>query len=71
MLRGLRGRGIEGKWVVVYSQWDSKEAYDAFLEQPSGERSAERQKIDARVDALAIWRDSNTYRVVHTRLAGE
>ncbi|WP_369271402.1 antibiotic biosynthesis monooxygenase [Streptomyces sp. R11] len=71
VLRGLRGRGIEGKWVVVYAQWDSKEAYDAFREQPAAQRSAERQKIDATVDALAIWRDSNTYRVVHTRSAGE
>ncbi|WP_327698560.1 antibiotic biosynthesis monooxygenase family protein [Streptomyces sp. NBC_00459] len=71
VLRGLRGRGIEGKWVVVYSQWDSKEAYDAFREQPGAERSAERRRTDARVDALAIWRDSNTYRVVHTRSAGE
>jgi heme-degrading monooxygenase HmoA len=71
VLRGLRGRGIEGKWVVVYAQWDSKEAYDAFRDQPGEERSVERQKIDARVDALAIWRDSNTYRVVHTRSAGE
>ncbi|MFE2069959.1 MULTISPECIES: antibiotic biosynthesis monooxygenase family protein [unclassified Streptomyces] len=71
VLRGLRGRGIEGKWVVVYSQWDSKEAYDAFRDQPAGERSADRQKTDAQVDALAVWRDSNTYRVVHTRSAGE
>lgn len=71
MLRGLRGRGIEGKWVVVYAQWDSKEAYDAFREQPAAQRSAERQRIDAKLDALAIWRDSNTYRVVHTRSAGE
>ncbi|MEU6547453.1 MULTISPECIES: antibiotic biosynthesis monooxygenase family protein [unclassified Streptomyces] len=71
VLRGLRGRNVEGKWVVVYSQWDSKEAYDAFLAQPAAERSAERQKVDAAVDALATWRDSNTYRVVHTRSAGE
>lgn len=71
VLRGLRGRNIDGKWVVVYAQWESKEAHDAFLAQPAAERSAERQKADAAVDALAVWRDSNTYRVVHTRSAGE
>ncbi|MER7689629.1 antibiotic biosynthesis monooxygenase [Streptomyces sp. NPDC097610] len=71
VLRGLRARGIEGKFVVVYSQWDSKEAYDAFRSVPQGERSPERQKVDARVAALQTWQDENTYQVVHTRAAGE
>jgi heme-degrading monooxygenase HmoA len=71
VLRGLQARGVDGKWVVVYSQWDSKEAYDAFRDQPAAERSPERRATDAKVDALAVWRDSNTYRVVHTRAAGE
>ncbi|MEU8590482.1 antibiotic biosynthesis monooxygenase [Streptomyces sp. NPDC048664] len=71
VLRGLRARGIEGKFVVVYSQWDSKEAYDAFRAQPDAERSEERRKVDARVAALQTWQDENTYRVVHTRAAGE
>ncbi|MEU6219577.1 antibiotic biosynthesis monooxygenase family protein [Streptomyces sp. NPDC047022] len=71
VLRGLRARGIEGKFVVVYSQWDSKEAYDAFRGLPESERSEERRKVDARVAALGTWQDENTYRVVHTRAAGE
>ncbi|MDX3328241.1 antibiotic biosynthesis monooxygenase [Streptomyces sp. ME02-6979-3A] len=71
VLRGLRARGVEGKFVVSYSQWDSKEAYDAFRGTPEADRALERQKVDARVAALATWQDSNTYRVVHTRAAGE
>ncbi|MEV3933754.1 MULTISPECIES: antibiotic biosynthesis monooxygenase [unclassified Streptomyces] len=71
VLRGLRARGIEGKFVVSYSQWDSKEAYDAFRNAPEADRAPERQKVDARVAALSTWQDSNTYRVVHTRAAGE
>ncbi|MBT2444506.1 antibiotic biosynthesis monooxygenase [Streptomyces sp. ISL-36] len=71
VLRGLRARGIEGKFVVSYSQWDSKEAYDAFRGVAEADRSPERQKVDARVAALQTWQDENTYRVVHTRSAGE
>ncbi|MDJ0466263.1 antibiotic biosynthesis monooxygenase family protein [Streptomyces sp. H27-C3] len=71
VLKGLRARGLEGMFVVVYSQWDDQEAYDAFTAQPQSERPVERQKVDARVTALQTWQDSNTYRVVHTRAAGE
>ncbi|MFE9762914.1 antibiotic biosynthesis monooxygenase family protein [Streptomyces sp. NPDC005808] len=70
VLRGLRARGIEGKFVVNYAQWDSKEAYDAFQATPEADRAPARQKVDARVAALSTWQDSNTYRVVHTRAAG-
>ncbi|KOU39079.1 Anthrone monooxygenase [Streptomyces sp. WM4235] len=71
VLRGLRARGIEGKFVVSYSQWDGKEAYHAFRAQAEADRSPERRKVDARVSALQTWQDENTYRVVHTRAAGE
>ncbi|MBD0707900.1 MULTISPECIES: antibiotic biosynthesis monooxygenase [unclassified Streptomyces] len=71
VLRGLRARGIDGKFVVVYSQWDGKEAYDAFRDRPEDERPAERRKTDARVAALLTWQEENTYQVVHTRTAGE
>lgn len=71
VLRGLRARGIEGKFVVSYSQWDGKEAYDAFRAQAEADRTPERRKVDARVSALQTWQDENTYRVVHTRAAGE
>lgn len=69
MLRGLRARGLDGAFVVTYSQWDSKEAYDAFRATPDAEKSGSRQKTETRLDALATSRDSNTYRVVHTRSA--
>ena len=70
VLRGLRGRGIEGSFVVSYSQWDSKEAYDAFVSAPESERSAARRSNEKRVDALSTYRDGNTYRVTHSRSAG-
>lgn len=71
VLRGLRARGFDGAFAVVYSQWEGKEPYDAYRALPARERTAERQKTEARVDALALSRESNTYRVVHTRSAGQ
>ncbi|MEV0741824.1 antibiotic biosynthesis monooxygenase family protein [Streptomyces sp. NPDC050549] len=71
VLRGLRARGLDGKFVVVYSQWDSKQAYDAFRAQPESERVPERRKVDSRVRSLQTWQDENTYRVVHTRSSEE
>ncbi|GID94058.1 antibiotic biosynthesis monooxygenase [Amorphoplanes digitatis] len=70
VLRGLAARGLDGSFVMVYSQWEGKESYDAFRDAAEGERGAARQKVDARVDSLATSRDWNTYRVVHTRSAG-
>lgn len=69
VLRGLRARGLGGVWVVVYSQWDTKVAYDAFRATPETEKPAGRQASEARIAELATWRDSNTYQVVHTRSA--
>ncbi|MEU6731739.1 antibiotic biosynthesis monooxygenase [Streptomyces physcomitrii] len=71
VLKGRAARGLEGSFVVAYSQWASKEAYDAFNSQPEGERSAERKEAEATVRSLITSVDSNTYRVVHTRSAGE
>ncbi|MFF3326635.1 antibiotic biosynthesis monooxygenase [Streptomyces sp. NPDC002889] len=71
VLRGLRARGLDGSFVVTYAQWNDKESYDAFRAVSETERSAARQKTDARVAALATSHDWNTYRVVHTRSAGE
>jgi heme-degrading monooxygenase HmoA len=69
VLRGLRARGVEGAFVATYAQWDGKESYDAFLAQQQGEWSVGRQKTQARLDSLVTSRESNTYRVVHTRSA--
>ncbi|MFJ1752868.1 antibiotic biosynthesis monooxygenase family protein [Kitasatospora sp. NPDC088134] len=70
VLRGLRARGLEGKFVVQYAQWDSEEAFRAHRDLAEDAKSPERQKVDSRVAELATWTDQNTYRVVHTRAAG-
>ncbi|MGX6602128.1 antibiotic biosynthesis monooxygenase [Micromonosporaceae bacterium Da 78-11] len=67
VLLGLRARGLDGSFVVSYSQWDDKESYDAFRNAPQAEHSPAREKADARVGSLATSHDWNTYRVVHTR----
>jgi heme-degrading monooxygenase HmoA len=83
VLRGIRARGPEGDsgalaalgsdndFVVVYSQWDSRDAYDAFRAQPLADQPAARRKTEARRDGLTTFLDWNTYRVVHTRSAAE
>lgn len=71
VLRGLRARGLEGSFVVSYSQWDSKETYDAHREQPEDTWPIGRQKADARIKAVVTDSNVNTYRVKLTRAAGE
>jgi heme-degrading monooxygenase HmoA len=84
VLRGMRARGPAGgtggdlkslgeddSFVVVYSQWDGKESYDAFRRIPQDEQPAARRKNLAERDALIVNREWNTYRVVHTRSAPE
>ncbi|MFE1291395.1 antibiotic biosynthesis monooxygenase family protein [Streptomyces sp. NPDC058751] len=67
VLRGLRARGLDGTFVVTYAQWADKASYDAFRTTPQSEQPADRLASEARADALVVERDSNTYRVVHTR----
>ncbi|WP_225851228.1 antibiotic biosynthesis monooxygenase [Streptomyces sp. HPF1205] len=69
VLKGLRARGLEGSFVVVYQQWADQASYDAFQAVPEDRRSAARRKSEARVAELVTERDGNTYRVVHTRSA--
>jgi heme-degrading monooxygenase HmoA len=75
VLRTIGARGpqgpLENTFVVRYSQWDSKEAHDAFITTADDQKSPERQKLEAQVAALILSRDWNSYRVVHTRAAGE
>lgn len=72
VLKGLRARGLDGSFVVSYSQWDSKEAYDAYRNQAPQEQSAPRQEAQDRVRAVAAGAPQiNTYNVVHSRSAGE
>ncbi|GAA3205089.1 antibiotic biosynthesis monooxygenase [Streptomyces sp. XM83C] len=71
VFKGLRAMFVEGAFVVVYSQWDSKESYDAFRGLPHADKPEARRANDERIAELTIESDSNTYRVVHTRAAGE
>ena len=82
VLRGIRDRGptggtegdlkvlgAENSFVVVYSQWDGKEHYDAYRRLPEDEQPAARRKIQEKRDSLLVAQEWNTYRVVHTRSA--
>jgi heme-degrading monooxygenase HmoA len=71
VLKGLRARGLEGSFVVLYAQWDSKEAYDAHRAQPEAKWPIGRHTSQARVSAVVTSEDFNTYQVQLTRLAGE
>ncbi|MER6788122.1 antibiotic biosynthesis monooxygenase family protein [Streptomyces sp. NPDC000658] len=70
VFRGLRAMFVEGAFAVVYSQWDSKESYDAFRGLPHERKPEPRRANDERIAELTVESDSNTYRVVHTRAAG-
>lgn len=71
VLRGVGARGMEGAFVVAYSQWDDQDAYDAFRALPAHKQPQARQSTEAQVDALVTFTEWNTYHVVHTRSAGE
>jgi heme-degrading monooxygenase HmoA len=62
-------RGIDGTFVVNYAQWDNKELYDTFHALPENERPVDVQKVRTLARSLAASRESNSYRVVHTRSA--
>lgn len=83
VLRGIRSRGPEGSggsgnltaigtdndFVVVYSQWDGKGSYDAFLNTPEDQQPAARRQTETKRSSLITAADWNSYRVVHTRSA--
>ncbi|MFI1170361.1 antibiotic biosynthesis monooxygenase family protein [Streptomyces melanogenes] len=71
VLKGIAARGLEGSFVVSYSQWENKEAFDAYQAVPQGDKPAARQDAEKRTGSLLTSVDSNTYQVVHTRAAGE
>lgn len=62
-------RGIDGTFVVNYAQWDGKEVYDTFHNLPENERPVDVQNVRALARSLVTSRESNSYRVVHTRSA--
>lgn len=65
----LQAMGAENSFVVVYSQWDSKKAYDAFRATPEDEKPPARLATEVKRNALTISSDWNTYQVVHARSA--
>ena len=81
VLRGIRSRGVErsggdltsigtdNDFVLVYSQWDGKQSYDAFRRLAYGEQPAARRKTQDKRNSLTTAVDWNTYRPVHTRSA--
>jgi heme-degrading monooxygenase HmoA len=71
VLRGIGARGFDGAFVVVYSQWDGKESYDAYRALPEVDQPAARRETSAQLDLLVTEYQSNTYRPVHTRSAGD
>jgi heme-degrading monooxygenase HmoA len=83
VLRGIRSRSPEGSggdlaavgadndFVVVYSQWDGKESYDAFRALAEDKQPAARRKTQDKRNSLTTAIDWNTYRVVHTRSASQ
>lgn len=70
VFRGVGARFLEGPFVVVYSQWDSKDAYDSFREQPKAEWPVARRRADAKIGFLKTSYEWNSYRPIHSRAAG-
>jgi heme-degrading monooxygenase HmoA len=71
VLRGLRGQGVVGSFVATYNQWADKESFDAYRHLVYERQSEDRQKNQARLDALITRTDWNAYRVVHSRTTPE
>jgi heme-degrading monooxygenase HmoA len=70
VFRGIGSRFFDGPFVVVYSQWDSKDAYDTFRERPKAEWPVEQRRADAKIGFLKTSHEWNSYRPVHSRAAG-
>ncbi|MFE5399322.1 antibiotic biosynthesis monooxygenase family protein [Streptomyces sp. NPDC056568] len=72
VLKGLRARGLEGTFVISYSQWDSKQAWETYRDQAPQDQDEARKAAVGRVRAVVAGQPySNTYQVVHTRSAGQ
>jgi heme-degrading monooxygenase HmoA len=81
VLRGIRSRAPEGSrgdltaigtdndFVVVYSQWDSKQSFDAFRALAEDKQPAARRQTQDKLNSLTTAADWNSYRAVHTRSA--
>jgi heme-degrading monooxygenase HmoA len=61
----LQTMGAENSFVVVYSQWESKAAYDAFRAVPEAEKPPARLESEVKQNALTVSSDWNSYEVVY------
>lgn len=83
VLRGIRSRGLEGDggalstigtdhdFVVVYSQWDGEQSYNAFCTLAEDEKPPVRHKTEDNRNSLTTAADWNGYRVLHSRSASQ
>jgi len=71
VLQGIGARNLDGAFVVSYSQWDDKDSYDVYRALPEADQPVAMQKARSRIEALPTSTFWNTYRVVHTRSAGQ
>jgi heme-degrading monooxygenase HmoA len=62
----LETMGAENSFVVVYSQWESQQAYDAFRAAPKDAKSPARLASEVKRDALVISSDWNSYEIVYS-----
>jgi heme-degrading monooxygenase HmoA len=60
-------RGIDGDHVVNYAQWEDRASYESFHRLPEEERPPSSRAMRDRARQLLVSRDSNSYRVVHSR----
>lgn len=68
-LQGDRAQGMDGSFVLSYSQWASRGAYLAFRETDPQDQPPARQQTHAALSKLVTASDWNGYRVIHTRSA--
>lgn len=66
---GLGPLGVDNDYIIVYRQWDSRQAFNAFRAVPDNQQPAARRATQAALDQMSTFRQWNTYRVVHTRSA--
>lgn len=68
-LQGDRAQGLDGSFVLSYSQWASRAAYLTFRGTDPEHQSPRRRDSHATLAKLVTASDWNGYRVIHTRSA--
>jgi heme-degrading monooxygenase HmoA len=68
-LQGDRAQGMEGSFVVHYSQWDDHDGYRRFRDTDPADQDPRRQVTQEALAKLVTAADWNGYQVVYTRSA--